>query len=61
MISVLKIVQNMQKWLFNVYEETDVRNVTLNPGKNLKQVLNWCKCVPCVCSYWKKAKSTLDS
>ena len=34
-ISVLKIVQNEQKWLINVSEETKAINVTLDNGRSL--------------------------
>ena len=50
-ISLLKIVQNEEKWLINVNEERDMINATLDDGKSLKQILIWCKFIPCVSSY----------
>ena len=36
-ISVLKIVQNVQKWLINVSEEPDARNATLTSRTSLNK------------------------
>ena len=38
-ISVLKIVQNEQKWLINVSEDPHMRNAALDIGRSLKQIL----------------------
>ena len=37
-VSVLKIVQNEQKWLINVSEEPDMINTTLDNERSLKQI-----------------------
>ena len=39
LISVLKIVQIVQKSFVNVSEELDARNATLDTGTSLKQIL----------------------
>ena len=50
-MSFLKIFQNLQKWFINASEEPNPRNVTLNSGMNLKQILICYQFVICLCSY----------
>ena len=37
--SILKIVQNVEKWLINVSKELDRTNRTLSTGTSLKQII----------------------
>ena len=38
MISVLKIVENEEKWLINVGEDPHMRNTTFDHGRSIKQI-----------------------
>ena len=42
-ISILKIVQNVQKkWLSNLSEELDTKSTTSDMETSMKQILIWC-------------------
>ena len=39
-ISVLKILENEEKWFINVSEEPDMINTTLDNARSLRQLIN---------------------
>ena len=40
-VRLLKIVQNVQKWLINLSEELDTQTPHFYTGRNMKQILIW--------------------
>ena len=59
-LSVSKIFQNKQEWLSSVREDQDMRNATLDNRRNMKQMLIWCKFVPCILAI-EKHKNSVNS
>ena len=51
-ISLLKVIENDEKMVFNVTEEPDTINATLDIGRSLRQIITaWCSFGPYVSSY----------